>query len=371
MLTPAKIDFLRKLSRLTDIEYAAEKTIRESSREASEGASLSRLLASDDTIMGKGRIELPINSKVAEYFRAALAGLGFDATTREVFDYLAQRRMFLPQPISDRSPEQTFAIVEQLFERLPFFDPFVHSHKIPIIWLNCELLDAMKSGTLEKVFANIMARAGVMAMAEANEAGVKPVAEECGYDFFAAKSNRRGQGCVIAWQPDTWGLVTSFEHQETTGVSGVPELRESAEVVLRHKPSGFVLRFLASHFKSLRGGWELTADVRFEQSTNLLAKINQYPVLPTIALGDYNCFLNRLRVHGNKDVDPFLTENWSLLGGLHDTRPTQLLGGRLDGIFFKWLSAGMYLDDYTIIPVYSAAPEVTDHAALIGTLHFQ
>jgi hypothetical protein len=278
--------------------------------------------------------------------------------------------MFPSFQIQDHSPEQTLVIVEQLFEGMPFFDPSRNVRSIPILWLNCELLDDIKVGSLERVFATIMARAGVMAMAEANSAGVKPVAQRCGYEFFAATSNSRGQGCVIAWQPDSWERVTSFEHKETREVGGIAEMRVTAEVVLRHKLSGLAVRFLASHFKSLRGGWEVTAKVRFEQATNLLASINRHPGIPTIALGDYNCFLDRLRVYGNKDVDPFLTEDWALLGGLHDKRPTHMFGGRLDGIFSKWLSRNMFLRDYQVVPIYSEAPEVTDHAALIGTLSF-
>jgi len=307
MLTPENTEYLKKLSRLTDIEYAIASTLR--------------------------------------------------------------KYWFPAQTVPGKSPAQSLEIVEDLLQGVPLFQPDSHVCEVPIVWLNCQLLDAMKADSLARVFATIMARGGLMAMAEANAAGVGPVARICGYDFFAATANRRGQACVVAWHPETWQLVSSCEHCETAIVGELPELRMTAEVVLRHIQTGIMLRLLASHFKSLRGGWELTARVRFKQTSNLLEAIERSPMLPTIAAGDYNCFLDRLRAYGNKDVDPFVTQNWSLLGGLEDERPTQLLGGRLDGMFFKWLREGMVFDRYQIIPVYSAAPEVTDHAILIGTLY--
>jgi hypothetical protein len=312
MLTREQTETLKRLSQLTDIDYAIKKSLRKSG--------------------------------------------------------LALRSLLPAQVIPVRSEEESLAVVEGLLQGVPVFQPAGQVCEIPIVWLNCQLLDATKADLLAKVFANIMARGGLMAMAEANASGVGPVAKICGYDFFAATSNKRGQGCVVAWQPDTWQLVSSCEHWETAAIGPLPELRVTAEVVLRHLASGKMLRFLASHFKSLRGGWELTAEVRFAQAKNLLETIGRSPLIPTIAAGDYNCFLNRLRAYGNKDVDPFVTENWSLLGGWQDTRPTQLLGARLDGMFFKWLEEGMRFDHYQTIPVYAAAPEVTDHAILMGTL---
>jgi len=286
---------------------------------------------------------------------------------KQLSDSRYKRKALIPTDAS-HTPSGTLEIIKDIFQELPPFQPLAQANKIPIVWLNCELLDEPKAQKYEKVFAAIMSRAGVMAMAEANAAAVSKVAQECGYEFFAAASNSRGQGCVISWHPDAWQLLSFLEHDETSGVDGVADLRASAEVVLYHKSTGYIVRFVASHFKSLRGGWGPSSTVRFDQTCNLLKVINESPLVPTIALGDYNCFLDRLLLHGNKDVDPFLSQSWTLLGDRRNTTPTHLFGGRLDGIFFKWFSQSMQLTDYRVIPIYAAAPEVSDHAAIVGML---
>jgi hypothetical protein len=367
MLTPERAQYLTKLARKTDIEYGIERIVRGNLRDSARPPIPYGIKG---TTLSPSRIVLSSDAKVVSYLRDALADIGLDATTGEVRDYLKKRRISPPREIPDRSPQETLAAIEELFEDVSFFDAASNPTTVPIVWLNCELLDAAKGTTLHQVFSNIMARSALTAMAEANADGVARAVNDSCYDFFAATPNWRGQGCVIAWHKDVWEPVRKYEHGETAAIDGVVGLRMTAEVVLLHKFTGLPVRFLASHFKSLRGGWEKTADVRFAQTANLLSAINQEPVLPTIAPGDYNCYLYRLRAAADKDLSPFLREGWSLLGGFDDRQPTHLFGGRLDGIFYKWLSSGMCIDDYKRIPIYAAALEVTDHAAVMGTLHF-
>jgi hypothetical protein len=369
MLKPQDIEFLRRLDKRSDIEFGVERTVRNSLLDDSKGLRFPALESEGAVVTAAGQIELPPITKMLEYLRKALLDLGIVATPDEIASYLDVRKNYPPEPIPYRSVEETMVRVQTLFQSIPRYDPSMQGASVPILWLNCEFLDAFKGEKLARIFALILSCSGVMGVAEANADGIKPMANLSGYHFLAATPNDKGQACGLLWHPATWEPVSQLEHSETANIEGMLELRPTLEVVLRHVRSGIQVRFLASHFKSLRGGWDLTTSVRFEQSMKLLAAVENEPLMPTIAQGDYNCFLNFLRPQGTKDVDPFFTNGWSLLGGTEDVTSTHAKHGRIDGLFYKWLPDGMRVDDYKVIPIYAEVPEVSDHAAVMGTLH--
>jgi len=369
MLKPQDIEFLRRLDKESDIEFGVERTVRNSRLDNSNRLRFPALESKGAIVTNAGQIELPPIATMLDYLREAILDLGIVATPEEIASYLDVRKNYPPEPIPYRSVEETMVLVQSLFQSIPRYDPSMQGASVPILWLNCEFLDGFKGEKLARIFALILSCSGVMGVAEANADGIKPMADLSGYRYLAATPNSKGQACCLLWHPATWEPVSQLEHCETANIEGMLDLRPTLEVVLRHTRSKIQVRFLASHFKSLRGGWDFTTNVRFEQSMKLLAAVENQPLMPTIAPGDYNCFLNCLRPQGTKDVDPFFTDGWSLLGGPEDTTSTHAKHGRIDGLFYKWLPDNMRIDNYTVIPIYAEVPEVSDHAAVMGTVH--
>jgi hypothetical protein len=368
ILKPQNVDFLQKLSAERVVASGVEKVVRGMMKAGSGGLSFPELENQGGVVLRAGQIELAPQPALCALLLEQLQALSISATLEDVSQYLTVRLKHPPPPIPYRPVQETIAVIQKMFAPIEPFNPRGQSQNLPMIWLNCEYLNADKCADLGAVYAFIFSCGALVGLAEANSEGIEPIAQTCGYNYAATAANTRGQACCMLWHPDIWNCIAQAEHEQVAQIIGVPELRPTLELILQHRQTGTTMRFLSSHFKSLSGGWEATAAIRFEQTTKLLNIIEAEPPMPTIALGDYNCPLNLLRLRGTKDVDPFVTAGWSLLGGNTDQTSTHAKEGRIDGIFSKWLGSGVELSDYRVVPIFAEAPEVSDHAAVIGKL---
>jgi len=303
---------------------------------------------------------------------SALRSQGMDVSHFELVQYLNERKNSKKKgsgrkPIQVRSVAETLGILKELFATVPTYRADDET-LAPFGTMNLEFWDAKKSAEQAEVLAWILRNYySVLTVQETNPDGMKPVAEAAGYHWMCGTPNERGQACGIFWDPNRYEELDRIVIDEVVGVDGVEQLRASVAAILQDKFWITTFRFVSDHLKSMRGGPWKTGIVRFHQTLKLVHFLMRWAdgetPIPTIALGDWNCFLDKIVNGKATDVEPFLYYAWTMLNQ-NDIQSTQRMGGRLDGGFVNYMPAGISFTNYRVLPVFKVAPWVTDHAAI-------
>ncbi len=301
---------------------------------------------------------------------------GMDVTHSELVQYLNARKNSKKKggghkPIEVRSVPETIGILKELFATVPIYRPD-DENVAPFGTMNLEFWDGKKSAAQAEVLAWILKNYySVLTVQETNPEGMAPVAEAAGYKWTCGTPNERGQACGLFWDPNRYEELDRIIIDDVVGVDGVEQLRASVAAILQDKYWITAFRFVSDHLKSMRGGPWKTGIVRFHQALKLVHFLMHWAEgetpIPTIALGDWNCFLDKIVNGKATDVEPFLYYGWTMLNQ-NDTQSTQRMGGRLDGGFTNYMPAGFSFTSYRVIPVFQKAPWVTDHAAIYWRL---
>ncbi len=225
---------------------------------------------------------------------------------------------------------------------------------------NMEFLDANKARYFSDSYKQIIPKLHLLFGEEVNEGGLKQIASDNGYNYYASLANSRGQGVGFLASPRIEvNKVTSYDNVAT--IDGIPDERPALRIDFTDKATGDKASAIVVHLKSMRGGVDRTSQVRFDQ-TNTLAN-DLEPNFKGIIAGDFNTFLDHTH-----DTKPLYDSGFKLAFD-NDHQSTQQMGGRLDGFFLKGLNSNP--ENYTVTPFFKD-PLITrglsDHALTIMQL---
>lgn len=225
---------------------------------------------------------------------------------------------------------------------------------------NMEFLTGDKARYFKDTYSQIIPKHHLLFVEEANEAGLKQIAQDNGYNYAVSAENTRGQAVGFLINPRLKvNSTTSID--AVANVHGIPDLRPAFRIDMTDTATGEDLSAVVVHLKSMRGGPEETAAVRTQQAQILARELG--PNFKGIIAGDWNTFLDKTR-----DLDPLKNAGF-IINNPGDRTSTQSMGGRLDGFLHKGLSGS--LSEETINPFFKN-PLITrglsDHALLTTTL---
>lgn len=225
---------------------------------------------------------------------------------------------------------------------------------------NMEFLSEDKARFFRETYKHIVPRHHLMFVEEADPAGLAQIAKDNGCNYAISAPNSRGQavGFLINSRLKVLGTET---YNAVADVQNIPDLRPAFRVNLQDTATGEQMSAVVVHLKSMRGGAEATAAVRYQQVSKLATALE--PNFKGIIAGDWNTFLGK-----TKELDPLYKAGFKLLSP-EDNTSTQSMGGRLDGFLYKGLSG---LSEQEVRPFFKN-PKITrglsDHGLLTTTLN--
>jgi hypothetical protein len=227
--------------------------------------------------------------------------------------------------------------------------PVVHSEQ------NLEFGDQSKIKYFAKTYQRLIPLAHIWGLVEVGQTGAQELEKLTGYKAICSKENNRGQAVALLIDTARIEILKTYEIDAVATVQGVPDLRPALVAEVRDKATGETFWVAVIHLKSMRGGEQVTAAVRYQQCQILAQKLSGKGII----MGDWNCKLPN--VH---DVDPLYQAGYVLVDK-GDTRSTQAMGGRLDAFFTIGLPRP--LGKITLIPWFSLLSSgrgFTDHGLL-------
>lgn len=234
---------------------------------------------------------------------------------------------------------------------------------------NVEFGDASKAKYFRDAYVEILSHVHTLAVEEVDASWVNAMvgyvnqATGLNYQGFTSTANTRNQAVGILIHPRLKVVNGPTEYMQVATVQGIPDLRPAFRVDLLDTTTGVTFSQTVVHLKSMRGGPAATGAVRYKQ-LDILQKLLG-PNYSGFVVGDLNYKLADPTV---TDGDPLKKAGFQLFMP-NDTTPTQAMGSRIDGFFYKNLSRQFKL--YKVRRFY-ANPNVTrafgDHAETEGQL---
>ena len=225
---------------------------------------------------------------------------------------------------------------------------------------NMEFLTADKARYFKDTYSQIVPRHHLLFVEEANDAGLKEIAKDNGYNYAVSRENSRGQAVGFLVHPRL-EIVKTTSIDAVANVQNIPDLRPALRVDLRDTTTGDEFSAVVVHLKSMLGGPEETAPIRTQQAQILANELG--PDFKGIIAGDWNTFLDKTR-----ELNPLKSAGYQISNPT-DQSSTQSMGGRLDGFVYRNLNGK--LSDETVNPFFKN-PLITrglsDHALLTTTL---
>lgn len=230
---------------------------------------------------------------------------------------------------------------------------------------NAEFGDSSKAKYFKGAYTEIFSRLHLVAVIEVADGWVNDVAGFLGYKGFTSKANTRNQAVGFLVHPRLEVIGAPVEYDAVASVQGVPDLRPAFRINLRDTVTGEEFSVTNLHLKSMRGGAAATSVIRRKQM-DILAKALG-PNYKGFVTGDMNFILDDPKV---TDGEPLKNAGFQLFMP-SDHTPTQSMGSRIDGWFFKNLKRQFRF--YQVRRFY-ANPQITrafgDHAETQGQLVF-
>jgi hypothetical protein len=225
---------------------------------------------------------------------------------------------------------------------------------------NMEFLTADKARYFKDTYSQIVPRHHLLFVEEANDAGLKEIAKDNGYNYAVSRENSRGQAVGFLVNPRLEILKTT-SIDAVANVENIPDLRPALRIDLRDTSTGDEFSAVVVHLKSMLGGPEATAPIRTQQAQILANELG--PDFKGIIAGDWNTFLDKTR-----ELNPLQSAGYQISNPT-DNSSTQSMGGRLDGFVYRNLNG--QLSKETVNPFFKN-PLITrglsDHALLSTTL---
>lgn len=227
---------------------------------------------------------------------------------------------------------------------------------------NMEFLTADKAKYFKDAYQEIVPKHHLLFVEETNEAGLAAIAKDNGYNYECSRDNGSGQAVGFLIHPRLKVLGTD-SIESVADVHDISGLRPAFKVDLQDTATGEQFSAVAIHLKSMRGGPDSTAPVRFEQARVMARDLGSN--FRGIVAGDWNTFLD-----STHDLDPLKSAGFEI-NNPGSSQATQSMGGRLDGFITKGLSRN--LSQETINPFFQN-PLITrglsDHALVSVNLNW-
>ena len=230
---------------------------------------------------------------------------------------------------------------------------------------NAEFGDSSKARYFKDSYIEIASHVHLLGVIEVDAGWVNDVAASVGYEGFTSTANTRNQAVGFLVHPRLEVVNGPIEYMQVGTVQGVPDLRPAYRLDLRDSTTGEEFSATVLHLKSMRGGPAATSAVRYKQ-LDILQKLLG-PKYKGFVFGDMNYIITDKKL---TDGDPLKNNGYTLFMP-NDTTPTQSMGSRIDGWFYKNLTRQFRF--YQLRRFY-ANPQITrafgDHAETQGQLVF-
>jgi len=266
------------------------------------------------------------------------------------------------------NPQTVLAEVQKYYKGVPTAST---NGNLVLGELNVEFGDASKAKYFREAYIEILSHVHTLAVEEVDSGWVNAMvgyvqqATGLAYQGFTSTANTRNQAVGILIHPRLKVVNGPIEYMQVATVQGVPDLRPAFRVDLLDTTTGVTFSQTVVHLKSMRGGPAATGAVRYKQ-LDILQKLLG-PNYSGFVVGDLNYKIDDPSI---TDGDPMKKAGFQLFMPA-DKTPTQAMGSRIDGWFYKNLSRQFKL--YRVRGFY-ANPNITrafgDHAQTEGQLVF-
>ncbi len=144
---------------------------------------------------------------------------------------------------------------------------------IKLLELNAQFGSAQKATTYKTGFRLIVEPFHIGFWSEVDFGFLQKIGKDNGLGYWVSRGNGRNPPqCVgITAHPRFTKIAGPFEITAVAEVQGIPNLRPALVVILEDQWSGLIIRAVAVHLKSMMGGAEVTAPVRFQQCEAIAA----------------------------------------------------------------------------------------------------
>lgn len=257
------------------------------------------------------------------------------------------------------NPQMVHAEVQRMLQNIPVAG---NTGNVQIGETNCEFMDVSKARYFQDAYVELVSRFHVLFLEEVEPGGVAYLGKVTGYQPFASVANTRNQAVGFLVHPRMKVVGGPTTYTSIANVQGVPDLRPAFRLDLEDTVSGERFSVVVLHLKSMRGGPQVTANVRYRQFALLVQDLG--PNFCGIVGGDLNY---KIDDPSCREGDPMVQAGFQLLAP-GDHSATQIMGSRIDGFFYKGMKSGI---DYYKVVAYFLNPNLkrsfTDH----GTLAFE
>lgn len=257
------------------------------------------------------------------------------------------------------NPQMVHAEVAKMLQGIPVAG---NTGNLQILETNCEFMDVSKVRYFQDAYVELVSRAHVLFLEEVEPQGVAELGKLTGYQAFASVANTRNQAVGFLVHPRLKVIGGPITYTSIANVQGVPDLRPAFRLDLEDTVTGVKFSVVVLHLKSMRGGPQVTAVVRYKQFALLVQDLG--PNFCGIVGGDLNY---KIDDPSCKEGDPMIQAGYTLLAA-GDHSATQIMGSRIDGFFYKGMPVAI---DYYKVIAYFNNPNLkrsfTDH----GTLAFE
>lgn len=258
-------------------------------------------------------------------------------------------------------PADVLAEVKKSFANIPYAGM---KGNLLVGEFNGEFLDLAKAKYFRDAYVEMFSHFHVVFLEEVEAAGVHQIASDltaAGFPYkgYCSTANTRNQavGFLVHSRFKVVGGPT--EYPQVGNVQGIPDLRPAYRLDLEDTVTGERFSVVVLHLKSMRGGSQVTAAVRYKQLDILQNLLG--PNFVGIVGGDMNFILDDPKL---KDGDPLKNNGYTLFMS-NDHTATQSMNSRIDGWFMKGMTRKVSLYQ---VRAYFRKPTVTrafsDHALL-------
>jgi hypothetical protein len=129
---------------------------------------------------------------------------------------------------------------------------------------------AQKAITYQDAWSIIVGGNHLMFWSEISEEFLKEIARKNGLNYWASRANSRDQAVGITAHPRLKLVAGPFSYDNVASVQGIPNLRPALVCVFEDTWSGLIIKAVANHLKSMRGGPAATAKVRYQQCVEIV-----------------------------------------------------------------------------------------------------
>ncbi len=238
------------------------------------------------------------------------------------------------------NPKDVLAEVQKTFVNMPYAGLLGN---LAVGEFNGEFLDQAKAKYFRDAYVEMFSHFHVVFLEEVDPKGVHQIAADLTasgtpYTGYCSVANTRNQAVGFLVHSRFKVIGKPIEYAQMASVQGIPDLRPAFRLDLEDTTTGEQFSVVVLHLKSMRGGPQVTAAVRYKQLDILQNVLG--PNFKGIVGGDMNFILDDPKL---KDGDPLKNNGYTLFMA-NDHTATQSMGSRIDGWFMKGMTrkVGLY-----------------------------